>query len=333
MISADGRELCFVVGHYKAGSTWLANLLNAHPQICGISETHIFRYAAKLTDFQRCTNQIFRHGAWADGGLRRFPRRQAANWTRAIRVKANIARGQAALAIQDRPITRNDLGMLNQLRLQKRLAQATSTEDYCRRFFDFLHTWLRPEKYLMEKTPTNIFQVPLIRRIFPGAKLMAIYRDGRDVAVSDKFFMARERARETSVRESATKWRDAMQAQVQEEARSGMHCLSYESLLEQPRDVVRGILQYLNLPVDEDTVDLMIHRSSFEFVTGRTRGSAASDFYRKGVAADWVNHFTPSDMQQFSEIAGDMLVALGYEESADPNSWKLSPAAASAAAT
>lgn len=330
MISADGRELCLVVGHYKAGSTWLANLLNAHPQICGISETHIFRYASRIPDFRCCTDQIFRRGAWADGGLRRFPRRQVANWTRALRVKAKLARGQASLAIPDRPITRNDLGLLNQHRLQSLLIQATSTEDYCRRFFDFLHTWLRPEEYLMEKTPTNIFQVPLIRRIFPAAKLLAIYRDGRDVAVSDKFYMVRERSRETSVRESATKWRDAMQAQLDEETRSGVYCLSYESLLERPHDVVRGILRHLELPLDDDTVELMVYRSSFEFVTGRSRGSAANDFYRKGIAADWVNHFTPSDMQQFSEIAGEMLVALGYEESPDPKSWKQSPAVAGA---
>jgi hypothetical protein len=322
MISDDGRELCFIVGHYKSGSTWLTNLLSLHPDIRGVSETHVFRYAASSPDFVSCTKQIFRYGAWAEGGMRRFVRHRIAEWSRPARAMFALAKGQSALPATERPTTRLDLSLLDQLRMQGRLNKSTSSEQYCRTFFEFLHSRLRPARYLAEKTPTNINYIPAIKQIFPSAKLVAIYRDGRDVVVSDKYYSALEYGRNVRLNDSTLKWRSAMEAQLKYTPEFGIHCLSYESLLARPHEVVDMLLEYLELTASKTVVDDMIARSSFEFVTGRTRGTARNEFYRKGVAADWANHFTEADMRQFSELAGDLLVSLGYEQSSDPLTWK-----------
>ena len=51
---------------------------------------------------------------------------------------------------------------------------------------------------------------------------------------------------------------------------------------------------------------------------GRKAGEEdRGSFIRKGVAGDWVNHFGPTAARRFDELAGDALVAVGYEEDRD----------------
>ena len=61
----------------------------------------------------------------------------------------------------------------------------------------------------------------------------------------------------------------------------------------------------------EDTLD----RTSFEKSTGRKRGEedVKAVVGRKGVAGDWLNHFTPEAARVFDSLAGDLLVESGYE--------------------
>src|SRR6185295_16765022 len=126
---------------------------------------------------------------------KRFPKRLVARWTRPARTWLGFARGQSSLAAADRPTTRHDLSLIDQYLFRRRLSKCDSAEEYCRTFFDFLHSRLRPARYLLEKTPTNIHNIPLIRKFFPAAKLVSIHRDGRDVVVSDNYFSALERKR------------------------------------------------------------------------------------------------------------------------------------------
>jgi hypothetical protein len=47
---------------------------------------------------------------------------------------------------------------------------------------------------------------------------------------------------------------------------------------------------------------------------GRARGQEdAGSHYRKGVAGDWANHFTPALTEAFTARYGDLLIRLGYE--------------------
>ena len=40
---------------------------------------------------------------------------------------------------------------------------------------------------------------------------------------------------------------------------------------------------------------------------------STESFFRKGVAGDWRNHFTPELKALYKERVGDLLVELGYE--------------------
>jgi hypothetical protein len=204
-----------------------------------------------------------------------------------------------------------------QRRLHTKLSRCASQEEYFREFFRFLFDYYQPRRYLLEKTPMNIHCVPLIRSVFPDAKLLAIYRDGRDVVVSDKFYSAQMR-REWSVEKSATRWREAIQAQLDYATTHAIHTLSYEALQADGPGRVRAILEFLGLPAAADTITAMVERSSFASVTGRRPGDERPErFNRKGVVGDWRNHFGDEDKAVFKRIAGDLLVSLGYEEGMD----------------
>jgi hypothetical protein len=47
---------------------------------------------------------------------------------------------------------------------------------------------------------------------------------------------------------------------------------------------------------------------------GRAKGSEdVSSHYRKGVAGDWMSHFTAEHADYFLRTFGDLLIDLGYE--------------------
>jgi hypothetical protein len=60
-----------------------------------------------------------------------------------------------------------------------------------------------------------------------------------------------------------------------------------------------------------------VYAQRFELWTGgRMRGAEdVMNHYRKGIAGDWVNYFTPDHVEEFNSQFGDLLIRLGYEES------------------
>lgn len=78
------------------------------------------------------------------------------------------------------------------------------------------------------------------------------------------------------------------------------------------------------------TGDMLLGRvydHRFEKKTGgRSKGKSNEDsHYRKGVAGDWANHFSPAHVAAFKERFGDLVVRLGYESD---NEWGQDVAAA-----
>lgn len=310
--AAEDRGFAFIVGHRKSGSTWLLNLLSLHPEIRGVMETHLFHHGWTEPDPARRTEKLFERTPWAEGGLKRWPLHQLARLARPFLLHAKPA---LSLALHERPAVLPDLSLRDQLRLRGELREIGPSEEYVLRFFRFLRERLRPPRYLIEKSPRNIHHIERILTLFPAAKLIVIYRDGRDVVVSDRFFTEDYGRATFSFQETVLRWRRDMEAHLAWAARHPLCAVSYERLLADGAPVVRGLLQFLGLPVDDLQIADLLERSSFRFYTGRQRGQEnRRRFYRKGIAGDWKNHFTPEHSRVFKELAGDMLIRLGYEE-------------------
>lgn len=306
-------NLVFILGNYKSGSTWLLKILSLHPEIRSMSETHIFNHIAAAQNFDDCTHKLFHEVPWSNGGTRRLLSYRFLNLTRPLLKKW---RPDFAFDAHDRPASLLDLSFFEQLALQRGLRKLRTKEEYCRYFFQFLLERLQPRKYLLEKSTDAARYVPFIHSVFPHAKFLVIYRDGRDVVVSSRFFTENHLKRNSwSLQKSIMKWRGEIEAQLQYGESHRIFTCSYESLLENSKAVVTRLFEFLELPRDEATIDGILARTSFKSLTGRNAGEEARDrFIRKGVSGDWQNHFTAEDKKEFKELAGDLLLKLGYEK-------------------
>jgi hypothetical protein len=92
-----------------------------------------------------------------------------------------------------------------------------------------------------------------------------------------------------------------------------VHVVRFEALLGQPRQALSAMLDHLN----EHGFELKLSR---ERTLGILQGQMAPEksvTFRKGQTGDWRTHFTELNKQVFKDVAGDLLVQLGYEADTD----------------
>jgi hypothetical protein len=98
--------------------------------------------------------------------------------------------------------------------------------------------------------------------------------------------------------------------------------VKYEDLLKKPEEEMRRLFEFLGADTSEETVYRCVKSADFEELSGRKRGSEDYELgwkkQRKGVAGDWKNVFTERDKAIYKEVAGDLLINLGY---AKDNNW------------
>jgi len=313
---ADLDGFAFIVGHRKSGSTWLLNLLSLHPEVRGVMETAAFEIAWEQADVLARTAKLFSHTPWSKGGGLAATASQ--RMTHLVAPLLKHRKPALSLPRVDRPSELPDLALWDQVRLKRQLAGLADPVEYSRRFYLFLRDRLEPGRYLLEKSPSNVHQVAHIRAVFPRAKLLVIYRDGRDVVVSDRFFTVEHLGKPFSFADAVERWRRDMEAHLRYAETERLYACSYEALLQDGPPVVARLLDHLGLDHDPALVESMVERASFRFYAGRERGQEdRKRFYRKGIAGDWKNHFSADDRRIFKDVAGDMLVTLGYEKDLD----------------
>ena len=88
----------------------------------------------------------------------------------------------------------------------------------------------------------------------------------------------------------------------------------YEDLAADPVPVLAGVLAFLGAETGSEILAACLGAGSFEALTGgRTRGKEDRDsFFRKGVPGDWRNHFTTETDRLFEAKAGEWLGRFGY---------------------
>lgn len=167
-----------------------------------------------------------------------------------------------------------------------------------------------------------------------GARYVVLFRDLRDVAVSNYFYVCNTPwhpeyplYQGKSVAEGLTTfakrtllayvaWVESWQANRDPE-RSLV--FRYEDLLADDLGCLRKMAALFELPGDEEELGQIAERNSFKAMSGgRERGQeSGSSFVRKGKAGDWKNHFTPEITDVYKKVLGDFLIEFGYEGSHD----------------
>lgn len=312
----DGPTPLFFGAARRSGTTWLAGMLNAHPEI-------------------ECRNEGW---MFNDFGAS-FP-----DWLDETRVRTWAARREAqGTWLRHQTIDEALRG------IRKAMWLAVTREAVER------EAWKDWEKlrYLGDKTTTHFCtQIEEIARTFPDARFLHMLRDGRDVIVSDMFLLFKELERrempEDARREAAaarehyvfgkgsriplfrpavlryltTEWATAVSGGRRAESLlgSGQWCeVRYEAIAERPVEELRTILRWLGVAADVPQAEHLVRTHTFEQLSGgRSRGQEdPTAEWRKGIAGDWKNHFTNENKDLFKSIAGELLIELGYEQDTD----------------
>jgi hypothetical protein len=102
--------------------------------------------------------------------------------------------------------------------------------------------------YFGEKTPEHTSHLPAIRQLFPSAKIVVLYRDGRDVAVSlSKMLWASPDVYVNFVVWLYYSW--VLRPEMAP-GRPDVYCARYEDVVAAPEKAFRGILGFLGLPYE-----------------------------------------------------------------------------------
>jgi hypothetical protein len=159
-----------------------------------------------------------------------------------------------------------------------------------------------------------------IRHNFP-ANTLHLMRDGRDVVVSKYFFHkdfevnnqiteSFDYAFDEFVEKTAIEWAEYVTAW----SAADVLQVTYEELLNNTFETLRGILRRFDIDVGKDQIIRGIQANTREkFREKLGKAFSHNTFVRKAVSGDWANYFSPENKQVFKKAAGEALIAMGYE--------------------
>lgn len=128
-------------------------------------------------------------------------------------------------------------------------------QDARRRYREMVSASAPQGKVVVDKLPLNIVHVPLIRLLFPSAKLLVMLRDPRDCVLSGFFQAMSPNAAMVhlhSPEDCATLYQRVMRAWLACRELPGLNVREqrYEDLVAEPEPAVRAVLEFLELPFD-----------------------------------------------------------------------------------
>lgn len=308
--------LLFFGAHRRSGTTWLAAMLNSHPELHMRNEGWMFNQRG--CSFPTWLDES-RFRAWAES------REARGTWLR------DLTADDAARVVRR--------GMLRAL-----MEEATRRE-----------TWKHFNQLRWIGDKTTMFytrQIDALFDLFPDARFLSMIRDGRDAVVSNLFLLLRERnfhelpphcsaegqhaadrlaAGQTEgslfgaelLRHLTQQWVESVYGARRAErlyGEVGGFCqVRYEDLVSQPEQQLARVLSWLGVAADETRVRTIVADNVFERNAGGRHPGEEDPLaeWRKGVVGDWRNRFSSEDKQVFKAVAGTLLVELGYEAGFD----------------
>jgi|SRR5580658_588822 hypothetical protein len=104
--------------------------------------------------------------------------------------------------------------------------------------------------------------------------------------------------------------------------------IRYEDLVAEPVPVLARVLNFLGVSADLEILDLCLDAGAFETLSGGRRPGEEdrNSFFRKGVSGDWRNYFTAETSRRFEAAAGEWLERYGYRSGSLPDRRARSPA-------
>ncbi len=294
-ITLDGitRNLFFICGHPRSGTTWSVAVMNLHPAIFAQGE---FRFEA----LRNAVDQLTR---WPWHVAHHEPVRSEAE--RAGRDA--IRRIMGAISVHKRDATW--LGDKTPRPLRVLIPGAPHI--------------------LLVRDGRDVLISRTFHELSTGGSMLndPLYA-GRMVALQQAFLADpdlfkrephRLLAEEQWVRTLARQWAQQMRhdlavaAVMRERGRTPIYELRYERMRADVESQRASLYRFLGLDPSQAAPVSVANRSAPGF-----ESETPNAFYRKGEVGDWTNYFTDAAKRWFKQAAGDQLIALGYEKD---DSW------------
>jgi Sulfotransferase family len=162
-----------------------------------------------------------------------------------------------------------------------------------------------------DKTPDQVRDIPTLARIFPRAKIIHVFRDGRDVALS----WARHPFGPRNLFAAATKWKRHVSAGRRDgpALRDSYIEVRYEDLLRDPMNAMRKVCEFLDEPFTEDVLRPAPRYRMYAWRTMRQGTFRERTEIERHNHGNWKTLMPLADRMLFESIAGDLLVELDYE--------------------
>ncbi len=265
----------FIVGCPRSGTNLLRDLLRSHPHLAFPAESHF------IPEFYK---------GYGDPQNERAARRLAArilslHWVRAWDLQLDLST----------------------------FAGDRSYRQIVTRIYE---EWARKQNKARwgDKTPHYVTKIQILLEIFPSGKIIHIYRDGRDVALS----WLRVRFGPRNLFTAAQAWKRMVRTGRQAGATLPEDTyleVRYETLLSHPAETMKYVCEFIGEPFTEAVLrpTATLLPSRHRNLVGAPRLRTVASEIISGNAMKWKKQMALSDRILFESVAGDLLQALGYE--------------------
>lgn len=180
-------------------------------------------------------------------------------------------------------------------------------------------------RLVVDKTPDHAWWGEEILDVFPGAMVVHLVRDPRDVAAS---LVAASRDwgsdwAPDNAYDAAWRWHGHVDAgRSIRDLTDAYRELSYEALFADPAGELAGLLRWAGLDAPDDVVREAVRETRLSRMKeGRTEApwdleDEPEGFVRKGGSGNWKDELSRSEVRIVEHVAGDLMEELGYEPSA-----------------
>ena len=282
----DSRDIFFVLGCQKSGTTWVQKLLQAHPQLCCGGEGHLADLLAPMLQ----------------QSIQAYNQRQADRGEHTTKMPLHdIDLLGLIKSVGDRLLTRY-------LQIADNPTQVVAVGEKTPEYAIYL-------PLLQQLYPSSKY-VHVIRdgRDAAVSGYAHLQRQGKvdqfaDFAAYVGYFAQRHWVHYiTKARKGGMSSPD------------NYFEVRYEDLQADPAHQVSRMLAFLKVDTESALVEGCIEAGSFRQLSGgRDRGEEdPGSFFRKGVVGEWRTHFDQAAQTQFHQHAESLLRELGYEVSAVP---------------
>lgn len=268
----------FVIGSPRSGTTWIYDILTAHPEVAGALETWMFTQEHGL-------GSVFSWVHWTEAHLERG------------RKLTGTTVGLAQMVDRDEVVAEiRELAARWLSRLLKPNARYLVEKTPIHLFAAGVIGDVFPEARFV-----NIVRDG--RDVAVSMKAAArTWNPGWRAATRNAYVTAKQW-------KTALEWGRAMADRFGEQFLE----VRYEQLKTDPRGTTRTILDFCRIPCDDALMDQIVAETDF----ARMYRGGDDQFRRRGVAGDWRAKFGLLDAAAFHKAAGDELIRYGYEQSRD----------------